>query len=93
MPTKPDRTMLSRLVDAYDQISDESLGMGAPEFHDIEHELFDAIIDSGYRAVIKSGNVYMSEPNCSPGELIIVDLAETEDMDDSRVLNLDRSQV
>ena len=30
------RAMLSRLVDAYDRISEESLGIGDPEFHEIE---------------------------------------------------------
>ena len=30
MPKPTDRTMLSRLVDAYDRISEESLGMGTP---------------------------------------------------------------
>ena len=53
MPKPPDRTMLSRFVNAYDRISEESLGMGDPEFHEIEDQLFDAIIDSPYRAVIK----------------------------------------
>ncbi len=42
--------MLSRLVDAYDRISEESLSMGDTEFHEIEDQLFDAIIDSPYRA-------------------------------------------
>jgi len=37
-------------VDAYDRISEESLGMGDPEFHEIEDQLFDAIVDSPYRA-------------------------------------------
>ena len=51
MMAKPtDRTMLSRLVDAYDWIEEESLGMGDPEFHEIEDQLFDAIVDSPYRA-------------------------------------------
>jgi hypothetical protein len=50
MMAKPtDRTMLSRLVDAYDRIEEESLGMGDPEFHEIEDQLFDAIVDSPYR--------------------------------------------
>ena len=52
MSKKPYRAMLSRLVDAYDRIAEESLGMGDPEFHEIEDQLFDAIEDSGYRAVI-----------------------------------------
>ena len=40
--------MLSRLVDVYDRISEESLGMGDPEFHEIEDQLFDAIVESPY---------------------------------------------
>ena len=50
MAKTPDRAMLSRLVDAYDRISEESLGLGDPEFHEIEDQLFDAIVDSRYRA-------------------------------------------
>ena len=45
MAKTPDRAMLSRLVDAYDRIAEESLGMGDPEFHEIEDQLFDAIVD------------------------------------------------
>ena len=89
MAKTPDRAMLSRLVDAYDLISEESLGMGDSEFHDIEDQLLDAIVESRYRAVIKSGNIYIPDPNGSPGELIIVDPAEPEDLDDPSVLNLD----
>ena len=50
----PDRAMLARLVDAYDRILEESLGMGDPEFHEIVDQLFDAIEDSDYHAVIKN---------------------------------------
>ena len=89
MPKTPDRAKLSRLVDAYDRISEESLGMGDPEFHEIEDQLFDAIVDSRYRAVIKNGNIYIFDPNGFPGELIVADPAEPEDVDDPRVLNLD----
>ena len=46
--------MLSRLVDAYDRIAEESLGMGDTEFHEIEDQLFDAIVDSRYR--IRTGD-------------------------------------
>ena len=46
MANPPDRTMLSHLVDSYDRISEESLGLGDPEFHEIEDRLFDAIVDS-----------------------------------------------
>jgi len=81
--------MLSRLVDAYDRIAEESLGMGDTEFHEIEDQLFDAIVDSPYRAVIKNGNIYLPDPNGLPGEIIVVDPAEPEDLDDPTVLNLD----
>ena len=90
MAKLPDRAMLSRLVDAYDQIAGESLGMGDPDFHEIEDQLFDAIDDSGYRAVIKDGSIYLLDPNGSPGELILVDPAEPEDVADPTVLNLDK---
>ena len=90
MAKTADRAMLSRLVDAYDRISEESLGMGDPEFHEIEDQLFDAIVDSRYRAVIKNGNIYLADPNGFPGEIILVEPAEPEDLDDPRVLNLDK---
>ena len=90
MARTPDRAMLSRLVDAYDLIAEESLGMGDPEFHDIEDQLFDAIVDSPYRAVIKNGDIYLADPNGFPGEIILVKPAEPEDLDDPRVLNLDK---
>ena len=90
MAKTPDRAMLSRLFDAYDWISEESLGMGDPEFHEIEDQLFDAIVDSPYRAVIKNGDIYLADPNGFPGEIILVDPAEPEDLDDPRVLNLDK---
>jgi len=89
MARTSDRAMLSRLVDVYDRISEESLGMGDPEFHEIEEQLFDAIDDSGYRAVIKNGNIYIFDPNGLPGELIVADPAEPEDLVDPTVLNLD----
>ena len=91
MAKPPDRAMLSRLVDAYDQIAGESLGMGDPDFHEIEDQLFDAIDDSGYRAVIKNGSIYLLDPNGLPGENILVDPAEPEDLADPEVLNLDRA--
>ena len=90
MARPPDRAMLSRLVDAYDQIAGESLGMGDPDFHKIEDQLFDAIDDSGYRAVIKNGMIYLPDPNGLPGETILVDPAEPEDLADPEVLNLDK---
>ena len=90
MAKTPDRAMLSRLVNDYDRIAEESLGMGDLEFHEIEDQLFDAIDDSGYHAVIKNGNIYLPDPNGLPGEIILVDPAELEDLDDPRVLNLDK---
>lgn len=51
----PDRALVSRLVDAYDRIAEQSLGTGDSEFHEIEDQLFDAIVDTPYRAVIKTG--------------------------------------
>jgi hypothetical protein len=89
MPKTPDRTMLSRLVDAYDRIAEESLGMGDPEFHEIEDQLYEAIVESPYRAVIKNGDIYIPDFNGAPGEVIVVDPAEQEDLNDPRVLNLD----
>ena len=91
MPKTPDRAMLSQLVEAYDEISEESRGLGDPEFREIEDQLFDAIIDSPYRAVINNVNIYLYDPNGSPGELVLVDPVEPEDVDDPRVLNLDKA--
>ena len=69
MANTPDRALLSGLVDDYDRIAEESLGMGDPEFHAIEDRLFDAIDDSGYRAVIKNGNDLPARPEwASRGE-------------------------
>ena len=64
--------------------------MGDPEFHEIEDQLFDAIVDSPYRAVIKNRDIYLPDPNGAPGELILVDPAEPEDVADPTVLNLDK---
>ena len=86
----PDRALLSRVVDAYEQIAEESLGMGDPEIHEVEEQLFDAIDESGYRAVIKNGNIYLPDPNGLPGETILVDPAEPEDLADPDVLNFDK---
>jgi hypothetical protein len=90
--SKPhDRTMLSRLVDAYDRVSEESFGVGDPKLHKMEAQLYEAIVKSPYRAVIKNGNIYLTDPNGPPGEGILVDPAEPEDLDDPKVLNLDKS--
>ena len=85
----PDRAMLSRLMDEYNRIEEESLGMGDPEFHEIEDQLYEAIVESPFRAVIKNGNIYIPDFNGTPGEVIVVDPAEQEDLDDPTVLNLD----
>ncbi len=90
MAEPPDRALLSRLVETYGRIAEESLGMGDPEFHEVEEQLFDAIDDSGLRAVIKNGNIYLPDPNGLPGETILVDPAEPEDLADPDVLNLDK---
>jgi hypothetical protein len=89
MPKLPDRVMLSRLVDTYDRIEEESLGIGDPEFHEIEDQLFDAIVESSYRAVIKNRNIYEADPNGLPWEVILVDPASQDDLDDTDILNLD----
>jgi hypothetical protein len=91
MPKTPDRAMLSRLVDEYDEIAEESLGLGDPEFHEVEDRLYEAILDTPYRAVIKHGDIFMPDENGVPGEIILVDPAEPEDLDDSTVLNLDQN--
>ena len=90
MAKTPDREMLSHMVETYDRIAEESLGMGDPEFHEVEDQLFEAIDDSGYRAVIKNGMIYLPDPNGLPGENILVDPAEPEDLADPEVLNLDK---
>ncbi len=72
---KVDRSMLARLVDDYDRIGDESLGIGDPRFHEIEDKLYSAIVDTPYRAVIRSGDVHLADANGLPGEVILVDPA------------------
>ncbi len=84
-----DRALLTRLVDAYDRIAEESLGMGDPDFHEIEDKLYNAIVNTPYRAVIQHGDVYLTDPNGLPGEVILVDPASQEDLDDPDILNLD----
>jgi hypothetical protein len=76
-------------VDDYDRIAEESLGIGDPEFHEIEAQLFDAIDDASLRAVIKSGSIYLLDPNGLPGENILVEPVEAEDLADPEVLSLD----
>ncbi len=89
MSKPPDRALLARLVDAYDRISEKSLGTEDAEFHEIEDQLYEAIVESSYRAVIKNGNIYLTDPNGPPGEVTLVDPAEPEDVDDPEILNLD----
>jgi hypothetical protein len=84
------RAMLSRLVETYDRIAEESLGMGDPDFIEAGEELYNAIVDSGYRAVIKDGNIYLPDFHGLVGEAILVDPAEPEDLADPEVLNLDK---
>ena len=91
MAKTPDRSMLSILLDAYDRISEDSLGIGDPEFYEVADQLYEAIVASPYRAVIKNGNIYLTDPNGPPGEVILVDPADPEDLDDPEVLNLDKS--
>src|SRR4051794_1809591 len=84
-----DRALLAGLVDAYDRIAEDSLGMGDPEFHEVEAQLFEAIDDAGLRAVIKNGSIYLLDHNGLPGENILVDPVEAEGLADPDVLNLD----
>src|SRR5271166_2794223 len=44
MAKTADRAMLSHLVDALDRILEDSLGLGDPEFHEIEDQLYEAIV-------------------------------------------------
>ena len=90
MDNAPDRAMLSRLVDVYDSFAEESTpAVGDPDFIEAGEELHNAIVDSGYRAVIKDGNIYLPDSHGLPGEVILVDPAEPEDLADPEVLNLD----
>ena len=91
MPKPPDRALLSRLADAYDRIAEQSLGMGDPEYHEIEDQLFDATVNTPYRAVIKNGDIYLADPNGLPGETILVDPASQDDLDDPTCLKPRRS--
>ncbi len=91
MSRSPDRALPSRLVDTYDRIAEVNLGMGDPVSHEAEGRLFDGIADSGYRALIKHGRIYLPDPNGLPGEIILVDPAGPEDLADPTVLNLDRA--
>ena len=64
--------------------------LGDPEVHEIEDQLFDAIVDTPYRAVIKNGDIYLADPNGFPGEIILIDPVGPEDLDDPTVMNLDK---
>jgi hypothetical protein len=92
MMAEVDRVLLARLVDDYDRTAEESLGMGDPDFHEIEDKLYDAIVDSPYRAVIKNGDVYLTDPIGLPGEVILVDPATQEDLEDPISSTLTRSR-
>ena len=89
MAHSPDRAKLSLLIDAYDRLAEESDGMGDLDFIEVVDQLFEAINDSSYRAVIKGGNIYLLDPNGYPWEIVLVDTAEPEDRADPRVLKLD----
>jgi hypothetical protein len=89
MTNTPDRAPLSGLVDAYDRIAEESPGMGDPESHEFEAQHFEAIAAAGLRAVIKGGSIDLLDPDGSPGDNILVDPVEAEDLADPTVLNLD----
>jgi hypothetical protein len=91
MPETPDRAMLSRLVDAYDRIFQDGLDMEDTELHEVEGQLYEAIVESPYRAVIKNRIIYLPDPNGSPGEAILVEPASPDEVDDREVLNLDES--
>jgi hypothetical protein len=92
MDKAPDRAMLSRLVDVFDSFAEESdlPSVGDPDFIEAGEELHNAIVESGYRAVIKDGNIYLPDFHGLPGESILVDPAEPEDQADPNVLNLDK---
>ena len=51
---------------------------------------FEVDADVGLRAVIKDGNIYLPDFHGLPGEAILVDPAEPEDLADPEVLNLDK---
>jgi hypothetical protein len=91
MAKTPDRAMLSHLVDVYDSFAeaDDLPAVGDPDFIEAGEELYNAIVDSGYRAVIKDGNIYLPDFHGQEGEAILVDPAEPEDLADPEVLNLD----
>jgi hypothetical protein len=91
MPGQADRALLARLVEAYDRIAEHSFGLGDRELYEMEEKLYNAIIDTPYRAVIKHGEVYLADPNGLPGEVILVDPATQENLDDPDILNLDES--
>jgi hypothetical protein len=92
MAKTPDRAMLSRLVEVYDSFAeaDDLPAVGDPDFIEAGEELYNAIVDSGYRAVIKDGNIYLPDFHGLEGEAILVDPAEPEDLADPEVLNLDK---
>src|SRR4051794_24078480 len=94
MDNAPDRATLARLLDVYDSFAEESdlPSVGDADFLMAGEERHNAIVDSGYRAVIKDGNIYLPDFHGLPGEAILVDPAEPEDLADPEVLNLDEGR-
>lgn len=91
MPKPTYRSLLYALVDAYDRLSKQSPDMRYFYLHEIEDWLCKAIVESGYRAVMKNGNIYLPDPNGAPGEVIFVVPAEAEDLDGSGILHCDKN--
>ena len=85
----PDRAIPFRPVDGYESIAEMSLGTGNPGVQEVEGRLFDAIDDSGLRAVVRNGPIDPPDPDGLPGENVLVDPVEPEDQADPTVLNPD----
>ncbi len=74
------------------EISEESLGMGDPEFHEIEDQLFDAIDRFRLSCRDQEREHLLAGPERACQErIILVDPVEAEDVDDPSVLNLDKA--
>jgi len=67
--------MLSRLVDVHDSFLEESdlPVVGDPDFVQVDEDLYNAIVDSGYHTIIKNGNIYVPDYHGLPGEAVLVD--------------------
>jgi len=72
-------------------VNRNSLGLGDCGLHELEDQLYEAIVESPFRAVIKNGIISLPDPNGSPGEAILVDPAGQDEVDYPEVLNLDES--